>query len=187
MNTVFTDAICRILCLRRRRTYHRPAIAITHCASVFRIVEGGGGGGGTTVRISRPHHHHNPRFSPLLANTSVLLSSFLPCYFSFLSFFFFEFPSQRTPLSPHFVSALSFRTLERFSFQFLDILFFTTSSKDVTLMFVQEHFLESLHSRAYTYIFVLYSNGKSHQFSRPQRFNFFLEKGTEQTQSWRVQ
>lgn len=186
MNTVFTDAICRILCLRRRRTYHRPAIAITHCASVFRIVEGGGGGG-TTVRISRPHHHHNPRFSPLFANTSVLLSSFLPCYFSFLSFFFFEFPSQRTPLSPHFVSALSFRTLERFSFQFLDILFFTTSSKDVTLMSVQEHFLESLHSRAYTYIFVLYSNGKSHQFSRPQRFNFFLEKGTEQTQSWRVQ
>lgn len=86
MNTVFTDAICRILCLRRRRTYHWPAIAITHCASVFRIVAGtlSAFHARTTTTPSLP-------FSLLTRNTSIVLSSFVPVFFFFFYFFHTSF------------------------------------------------------------------------------------------------
>lgn len=183
MNTVFTDAICRILCLRRRRTYHWPAIAITHCASVFRIVAG-------TLSAFHARTTTSLRFSLLTRNTGVLLSSFV---FFFSSFFFHTnfdrnehscsfravpFSSRNTvgrTISLEFLSRTGEQFLSRAPFSAESILLLERCGA-VTLTSVRDRFLEMMHSRVYSY---LYSSSKSHQFSRhpslhsSQRFDFF--------------
>lgn len=193
MNTVFTDAICRILCLRRRRTYHWPAIAITHCASVFRIVAG-------TLSAFHARTTTSLRFSLLTRNTGVLLSSFV----FFFSSFFFHTNFDRNEHSPSFRAVsfssrntvgrtISLEFLSRTGEQFLSRAPFSGESilllercGAVTLTSVRERFLEMMHSRVYSY---LYSSSKSHQFSRHPSlptFRLFLEgrkKGANGTQS----
>lgn len=129
MNTVFTDAICRILCLRRRRTYHWPAIAITHCASVFRIVAG-------TLSAFHARTTTSLRFSLLTRNTAVLLSSFV---FFFSSFFFFTrilIVTNTLPVSAQFRFRVGIPLDERFLWNFF--------RGQVNSFFLEPHFLENL-------------------------------------------
>lgn len=142
-------------------------------------------GGGTTVRISRPRHQ-NPRFSPL-PNVIQSNSFSLRVSFLFFSFFLRISIATNTTLSAFFVSAFSFWNdfLSNFSTSY----FYYYTPRKMWRGYVNAR-SKSIFSNRFTRVRIrVYSSyiQAVKATNSPSVSTFSSEKGTEQTQSWRVQ